>query len=74
MSAYHAVELVLTTLAVGASAVFVLRGWLSRLLASRRGSALTRPGGCSSCNDCGACEPVSRGNGSPLRFIRDAAR
>ena len=72
MSAYHAVELAITTLAVAGSAAYVLRGWVARL-ASRRNKAAAA--GCASCNDCGACEPPkSPPKEAPLRFMRNAAR
>ena len=71
MSTYHAVELMLTGLAVAGSAAFVLRGWWSRL---RGRAAKAAAAGCSSCNDCGACAPSAAPREASIRLVRGAAR
>ena len=68
MSAYHVVEVAITTLAVAGSAGFVMRGWIARL-AGRRARAAAA--GCSSCNDCGSCGPApSAPAEAPIRIVR----
>jgi len=72
MSAYHAVELAVTGLAVAGSAAFVLRGWWAKL---RGRAAKVAAAGCSSCNDCGACAPAAPASReAPITFVRGAAR
>ena len=71
MSAYHAVELAITTLAVAGSGAYVLRGWVMRLAGRRRRAAAA---GCSSCNDCGSCGPAPTAPAAlkeaPIKFVR----
>lgn len=71
MSAYHAAELAITTLAVAGSGAYVLRGWVARLSGRRRKAAAA---GCSSCNDCGSCGPAPAPSAAPkeapIKFVR----